>query len=183
MGSSNHGNLQQTFGGGRPIPNYAGFKPGKTGDVGLPQLHVGEHGRGGVVEGASHGNCMTIYDVHPALKTLRHPRVTTEVIDPTKAAIRMNLPRTANPFDRDSNQKPTPERLARKKEIAERTWRPSAKAKFETRQAKKAFKTRRPLMRTEQQLWTTRREQASLLAAQMKNQLLASELGSPGKAQ
>ena len=189
MSSRNHGNQPSQFAGGRQIPNYAGFKPGRT-QAGLPQLHSGENnvnnGRRGVVDGPTHGNCMTIEDMHPALKSPRYPRVTTEVLDPTKAAIRMNLPRTANPFDRNTNQKPTPEQIARKKEIIAGVWKPSAKAKFETREAKKAFRTRRPLMRTEQQLWTTRREQASLLATQLKNNQLngsRANSGSPVKAQ
>jgi hypothetical protein len=142
---------------------YAGFQPGRTGDCELPQVHAGlsntsKHGRKGVVAGASHGYGKTIDDMNPAYKVpSRFGRVTTEILDPTKVAIRMNLNKTANPFDRDTAQKRNPERLARAAAIRESVWSAHLETAFETREATRASKTRKPQLRTEQQTWSTTR--------------------------
>lgn len=72
----------------RPLPCYMGFRVGLVGDVGLPEIK----------------GSYTVDQIHPRLRTEHHPRKFSEILMPERTAILMNLPKTANPFDRDTDQ-------------------------------------------------------------------------------
>jgi len=106
-----------------PLQNYMGFRVGKTGGAGLPEIVQDGHKKG-ALRGASYGVSDTIYDVHPSLRvTAKHRRRATEVTAPNRTAVRMaGCARTSGPFDRDSSQLPTKPRIQKRNEIMSSLW-------------------------------------------------------------